>query len=162
MKDGASGHVYSSTPGQGQHSSGRGHRVPPPPTPIPGRSAVTREALHKACTHGTRRLPLTGESSPLGFSENREQVPSGTSSDLRLRTARPGQALPGKQAEGEARAAELRVPGTQGTLERPSLPDQRTLRSSPVTRRLARRARAYMAPLHSAGCNADRQLTGRI
>lgn len=57
---GLQGHVClsSSTARTGTNSSGRGHRVPPPPTSIPGRSsAVTRKALHKACTHGTRRLP---------------------------------------------------------------------------------------------------------
>lgn len=52
--------------------------------------------------------------------------------------------------------------GTQGTHYSVPLQQTEYPRSSPATRRLAKTARAYMAPLHSAGCNADRQLIGRL
>lgn len=143
---------------------GKGEVTPIPPSPTHPREkrghpqGLGQKPVHTH-TQGTRRLPhlptrVFRESGPGPLRHGPRPAPAHCAASPRAsREASRGQGpfRPGCPATG-----------TQGTHYSVPLHQSEYPRSSPVTRRLAKTARAYMAPLHSAGCNADRQLIGRL
>lgn len=162
LEDGASGHVYHLRQDRDNTAAGEVTESHLRQPPSQGEAQSPARPCTKPARTGPAVSPSRGSRPHSGFQRIGNRFPQAPAPICAC--AERGLAKRSQESKLRARPVRqnCRVPGTQGTLQRPSLPDQRTLRSSPVARRLARRARAYMAPLHSAGCNADRQLTGRI
>lgn len=124
----------------------------PPARPWPKACARTH-------TQETRRLPhlptrVSRESRPDPLRHRPRPAPAHCA-------ASPSASREASRGRGPFRP-DCPATGTQGTHYSVPLHQTEYPRSSPATRRLAKTATAYMAPLHSAGCNADRQLIGRL
>lgn len=160
----------SQAPVQGQGGGGRerSHRFPPSLT-RPRKKRDHPQGLGqkpaRANTHpqphtkGTRRLPdlptrVLRESGPGPLRHGPRPAPAHCA-------ASPSASREASRGRGPFRPG-CPATGTQRTHYSVPLHRSEYPRSSPVTRRLAKTARAYMAPLLSAGCNADRQLIGRL
>lgn len=168
LQNQASGHVAHKRQDRDKAvGEGRGHPDSHPFPPTPGRSEATRKAFakslrtftHTTHTQGTRRL------SHLPTRVFRESGPGtlryGPQPALAHCAASPSASRKASGGRGPFRPG-CPATGTQETHYSVPLHQTEYPRSSPATRRLAKTARAYMAPLHSAGCNADRQLIGRL
>lgn len=127
LQNQASGHVAHKRQDRDKAvGEGRGHPDSTLSHPPQGEVRPPARPWAKACAHThTHKGHAASPICPLEFSGSRDQVPSDTGPGLRLRTARPRQARPGKRAEGEARfgrAALNRDP--RDPLQRPSPPER--------------------------------------